>query len=144
LLAQDLAGRWKGKTRHERPGLDRYCDARSSRSARDAGGDRSEFEAKTAGDLAELCGAAADNGIGTAALNFCEGYMQGSVTVEMQNMAAFRGRKLFCLPDPPPTRWQAMSEFVGWVRAAPGRMTQSATNGLFRFMSERYPCPSSR
>jgi hypothetical protein len=49
------------------------------------------FNAKTAGDLAELCGAAADNGIGTAALNFCEGYMQGAVTVEMQNMAAFRG-----------------------------------------------------
>ena len=114
------------------------CVPLAARAATEA-----NFDAKTAGDLAELCGATADNGIGTAALNFCEGYLQGAVTVEMQNMAPFRGRKLFCLPDPPPARSQAMSEFVGWARAAPDRMTQSATDGLFRFLSERYPCPSS-
>jgi Rap1a immunity proteins len=102
------------------------------------------FDARTAGDLIALCSATPDNGIGTAALNFCEGYMQGAVTVEMQNMAAFRGGKLFCLPDPPPTRSQAMSEFVNWARASPDRMTESATDGLFRFLSERYPCSSPR
>lgn len=102
------------------------------------------FDLKTAGDLAELCSATPDNGLGTAALNFCEGYIHGAVTVEMLNMAAFRGSKLFCLPNPPPTRSQSMSEFVNWTRAAPDRMTQSPTDGLFRFLSERYPCPSSR
>jgi hypothetical protein len=102
------------------------------------------FSAKTAGDLAELCSATPDNGVGTAALNFCEGYLQGAVTVEMQNMAAFRGKRLFCLPDPPPTRSQAMSEFAAWVRAAPDRTTEQATGGLFRFIEERFPCPPSR
>ncbi len=101
------------------------------------------FDAKTTGDLVELCSATPDNGVGTAALNFCEGYIQGAVTVEMLNLAAVRGPKLFCLPNPPPTRSQAMSDFVSWARAAPDRMTQSATDGLFRFMSEHYPCPSS-
>jgi hypothetical protein len=101
------------------------------------------FGAGSTGDLVELCSATPDNGVGTAAVNFCEGYMQGAVTVEMLNMAAFRGPKLFCLPNPPPTRTQAMGEFVNWVRAAPDRMTQTATDGLFRFLSERYPCPSS-
>jgi Rap1a immunity proteins len=101
------------------------------------------FDARTTGDLVALCSATPDNGIGTAALNFCEGLIQGAVTVEMQNMAAFRGRKLFCLPDPPPTRAQAMSEFVGWVQAAPDRAGQPVTDGLFRFLNERYPCPAS-
>lgn len=102
------------------------------------------FNANTTGDLVELCGATPDNGLGTAAVNFCEGYLQGAVTVEMLNMAAFRGRKLFCLPDPPPTRAATMSEFATWARAMPDRMAQSPTDGLFRFLSERYPCPSSR
>jgi|SRR5271155_4798773 len=101
------------------------------------------FYAQTTGDLVELCSATPDDGLGTAAVNFCEGYIQGAVTVEMLNMAAFRGSKLFCLPNPPPSRSQAMNDFVSWARAAPDRMTQSATDGLFRFISQRYPCPSS-
>jgi hypothetical protein len=101
------------------------------------------FDAKTTGDLVALCSAAPDNGVGTAALNFCEGYIQGAVTVEMLNMAGFRGSKLFCLPNPPPSRSQAISGFVNWARTAPDRMAQSATDGLFRFISEQYPCSSS-
>src|SRR5215813_3011970 len=102
------------------------------------------FDAKTTGDLVALCSATPDNGVGTAALNFCQGYIQGAVTVEMLNIAAFRGPKLFCLPNPPPTRSQAISAFVNWAQTTPDRMTQSATDGLFHFISEQYPCPSSR
>jgi hypothetical protein len=58
------------------------------------------FGARTTGDLVELCTATPDNAIGTAAVNFCEGFAQGAVSVEMQNQAAFRGPKLFCLPNP--------------------------------------------
>jgi len=102
------------------------------------------FDARTTADLVELCTAAPDNPIGAAAVNFCEGFAQGAVLVEMQNMAGFRGSKLFCMPKPPPSRNQALSEFVNWVRAAPDRMAASSTDGLFRFLSERYPCPPSR
>src|SRR5215468_860669 len=98
------------------------------------------FDAKTTGDLVALCTATPDNGVGTAALNFCEGYIQGAVTVEMLNMAAFRGPKPFCLPNPPPTRAQAINGFVNWAQTAPDRMTQSATDGLFRFIGEQYRC----
>jgi hypothetical protein len=38
----------------------------------------SNFNLNSTGDLVELCSATPDNGIGTAALNFCEGYIQGS------------------------------------------------------------------
>ncbi|MBV9203689.1 MAG: hypothetical protein JO320_10865 [Alphaproteobacteria bacterium] len=102
------------------------------------------FAARTTGDLVELCTAAPDNPIGAAAVNFCEGFAQGAVLVEMQNMAAFRGSKLFCLPNPPPSRNEALSEFVNWARVSPDRMSVSSTDGLFRFLSERYPCSQSR
>jgi hypothetical protein len=102
------------------------------------------FGARTTGDLVELCAATPDNAIGTAAVNFCEGFAQGAVLVEMQNMAAFRGPKLFCMPNPPPSRDAALSEFVNWARVSPDRMSASSTDGLFQFLSERYPCPQSR
>jgi hypothetical protein len=100
--------------------------------------------AGTAGDLVELCTATPDSAIGTAAVNFCEGFAQGAVLVEMQNLAAFRGSKLFCMPSPPPSRNEALSEFVKWARAAPDRLAQPPADGLFRFLGERYPCPPSR
>src|SRR6516225_7711207 len=102
------------------------------------------FGARTTGDLVELCEATPDNAIGTAAVNFCEGFAQGAVSVEMQNMAAFRGPKSFCLPNPPPSRNEALGEFVKWARVSPDRMSTTSTDGLFRFLSERYPCSPSR
>ena len=108
------------------------------------GATEANFSARTTGDLVELCTATPDNGVGTAAINFCEGFAQGAVLVEMQNQAAFRGPKLFCLPNPPPSRNEAMTEFVNWARSSPDRLAQSPTDGLFRFLSERYPCSPSR
>jgi Rap1a immunity proteins len=102
------------------------------------------FAAGTTGDLGELCTATPDTAIGTAAVNFCEGFAEGAVSVEMQNLAAFGGPKPFCMPNPLPTRNEALSEFVKWARASPDRMSASSTDGLFRFLSERYPCPPSR
>ena len=102
------------------------------------------FGASTTGDLVELCVATPDNAIGTAAVNFCQGFAQGAVAVEMQNLAAMRGPKLFCLPNPLPTRTETLSEFVKWARAAPNRLSEPPADGLFRFLGERYPCPPSR
>src|ERR1700738_4354766 len=85
------------------------------------------FGAATTADLVELCTATPDNAIGTAAVNFCEGFAQGAILVEMQNMAAFRGPKLFCMPNPPPSRNGALSAFVQWARASPDRMAATGT-----------------
>ena len=102
------------------------------------------FAARTTGDLVELCAATPDSTIGTAAVNFCDGYAQGAVSVEMQNLAAFRGAKLFCMPNPPPSRNEALREFVKWARASPDRMNTSAVNGLMGFLGDRFPCPKRR
>ena len=112
--------------------------------ARSQAATEANFTLGSTGDLVALCSAAPDNGIGTAALNFGEGYLQGAVTVEMLNMSTFRGPKLFCLPNPPPARSEAMSEFVSWAQAAPDRMSQSPTDGVFGVLRDRYPCAASR
>jgi Rap1a immunity proteins len=102
------------------------------------------FGARTTGDLVELCDATPDNAMGTAAVNFCQGFAQGAVSVEMQNLAAFRGQKLFCMPNPAPTRTETLNEFVKWARASPNRTAEPPADGLFRFLGERHPCPQSR
>jgi hypothetical protein len=102
------------------------------------------FAAKTTGDIVELCDPHSDSAIASAAVNFCSGFAQGAVSVEMAHDAGSRSMKLFCLPDPPPTRNEALGEFVKWARASPDRMNASAVNGLIGFLGERYPCPKHR
>ena len=102
------------------------------------------FSARTTGDLVELCDPKSDSALATPAINFCHGFAQGAVSVEMQHDAASRSMKLFCLPNPPPTRTETLSEFVKWARASPNRIGGPAADGLFRFLGERFPCPNAR
>ena len=55
-----------------------------------------------------------------------------------------RDLKLFCLPNPLPTRNETLREFVQWARASQDRMMEAPTNGLVRFLAERFPCPKTR
>ena len=95
------------------------------------------LQARTAGDLAELCAANAKDPLGDAKINFCHGYAQGAITAELRRPD---GNKTFCFPSSPPSRSQTMSEFVGWVRANADRRPLPSVNALFRFLGERFPC----
>ena len=99
-----------------------------------------DFAAKTTGDLVNLCSADPKEPMGSAALNFCHGYAQGAVSVQMEMQAASKRPKLFCFPDPAPTRTQSLAEFVTWAKADPSRLTQSAADGLMSFLHERFAC----
>lgn len=101
------------------------------------------FGMKTTGDLVALCDPGSDSPMAVAAVNFCSGFAQGAVAVQMQHDAASRGVKLFCLPSPLPSRTEALSEFIKWARASPARMGEPPADGLFRFLGERFPCPKS-
>jgi hypothetical protein len=103
-----------------------------------------DFAAKTTADIVALCDPQSDSAIANAAVNFCSGFAQGAVSVEMAHDAGSRSMKLFCLPDPAPTRNETLSEFVKWARASPDRMNASAVNGLIGFLGERFPCPRHR
>ena len=74
------------------------------------------IQARTAGDLAELCAANPKDPQGDAKINFCHGFAQGAITVELRHS---EGKKPFCFPSPAPTRTATMNEFVSWVRSLP-------------------------
>ena len=92
---------------------------------------------RTAGDLADLCGANPREPAADAKINFCDGYSQGVVNLELQHSG---DKKPFCFPSPPPSRNSTLGEFVNWVRAIPDRRGLPAAEGLFKFLGERFPC----
>jgi len=95
------------------------------------------MQAKTAGELAELCAANPKDPLGDDKINFCLGYAQGAVEAVIRHGD---NKKLFCFPKPEPKRIATMSEFVGWVRSMPDHRTPAAVDGLFQFLGERFPC----
>lgn len=97
------------------------------------------LHANNAGELARLCGASPREPGGDARLNFCDGFAQGAVDVEMHYAGA---RKPFCIPNPGPSRRQTLGEFASWVRSDPDRQSMNAAAGLIRFLGERFPCRS--
>ena len=101
----------------------------------------SDFSAHTTGELVDLCAADPHGPMGTAALNFCHGFAQGAVSVQMERSAAEKpSYRLFCFPSPSPERTATLTEFVTWARADPSRLNERAADGLFRFLTERFPC----
>ncbi len=97
------------------------------------------LQARTAGDLAALCGADPNSAGADAKINFCHGFAQGAVD---DRLHVAEGKKPFCFPNPVPSRAVTMREFVGWVRANPSNRDLPVLDGLFRFLGERYPCKS--
>jgi len=91
---------------------------------------------RTAGDLAELC-AAPPNAPGTdAKLNYCDGFAQGAVDVQLRHAG---DKKPFCV-TPGTSRRATMVQFSEWVRALPAHRGLEATDGLFQYLGERFPC----
>jgi len=95
------------------------------------------LQARTAGDLAELCAANPKDPQGDAKINFCHGFAQGAITTELRHS---EGKRPFCFPSSPPSRSATMGEFVDWVKALPEHRTPPAVDGFFQFLGERFPC----
>jgi hypothetical protein len=95
------------------------------------------FHPKTAGELADLCGANPKETAGIAKINYCHGFAQGAVDVERKHAEE---SKMFCFPPSPPNREVVLTEFVNWARALPDHRSQPALTGLFHFLGERFPC----
>ena len=97
------------------------------------------LRARTAGDLAALCGAPPGSPGADAKINFCHGFAQGAVD---DRMAMSPDKKPFCFPNPMPSRAATMNEYVAWVRSIPTNKDLSVLDGLFKFFGERFPCKS--
>jgi hypothetical protein len=95
------------------------------------------LHARTAGELAELCGVNSREPGGDAKLNYCHGFAQGVVDAELQHAGA---TKPFCFPSPAPSRAATLGQFVQWVRGSSAHGSEGAVDGLMHFLAERYPC----
>jgi hypothetical protein len=91
----------------------------------------------TAGELADICGVAPRSPGADEKINFCHGFAQGAINVELSHAG---DKKPFCFPKPAPSREETMNQFVSWVRSMPDRRSIPSTEGLFRFLGERFPC----
>lgn len=100
------------------------------------------FLLQTTGDLVEVCSAAPTDPMGTAALNFCHGFVLGVYRVLDEENAARRIGKLFCLPATDrPSRNEAIAEFVQWAKGNPDVLQQQPANGLALYLTKKYACP---
>jgi len=93
-----------------------------------------DLHVRSAGELADLCAANPRDAGADARINYCHGFAQGVVDVELMH------GKPFCFPSPAPSRSATLHQFVDWVRASPQRGSVSPVNGLMQFLTERYPC----
>jgi Rap1a immunity proteins len=101
-----------------------------------------QFPPKTTADLIALCGDTKADPMMTAAVNYCHGFVEGSVEVALSYEAVTRrSHEPFCLPSPPPSHDQALAQFVSWANAEPQRLNEPAEVGLLSFLTETYPCP---
>lgn len=100
----------------------------------------SNFQVKTTGDLVRLCQAKPNDPTGIAALHFCQGFAVGAYQYHQIVTAAERKRPLVCAPNPPPSRNEAVASFVSWAQKHPQEMNTPPVEGLFRYLSQQYPC----
>ncbi len=98
------------------------------------------FQVRTTGDLIRLCEATPSNGTGIAALHFCHGFMVGAYQYHQVVSAAENKGRLFCPPNPQPTRDEVIAGFIAWAQKNPSQMNTPPVEGMFRYLAQRYPC----
>jgi hypothetical protein len=103
------------------------------------------FQLSNTADLVDLCSTAPSDPMGTAALNFCQGFAVGVYRVLEEENAAKRIGHVFCIPDNVKmTRNEAVADFVQWAKASPNVMSQQPADGITLYLGTKYPCPRGK
>jgi len=74
------------------------------------------------------------------AVNFCHGYLVGAYDYYKAVHSGSEAFKLVCLPEPTPSRNDAIEMFIEWTLAHPQYMQDNAVETEFRFLMEKWPC----
>ncbi len=101
------------------------------------------FQLRNTNDLVELCSATPSDPMYTAATNFCQGFAVGVYHVLQEEDAASRNH-IFCLPNPAPTRNEALANFIQWVKSDPRHMAHTPADEIAEYLAEKYKCPRGR
>ena len=100
-----------------------------------------DFEVKTTQNLFNLCTAPPNDPRYREALHFCHGYLLGAYHYHVAATDGEGGKPLVCFPTPPPSRNEAFSMFLAWMKAHPQYMNERPVETEFRFLIEKWPCP---
>jgi hypothetical protein len=94
-------------------------------------------------DLAALCAAGPNDPVVRDAVNYCHGFLMavGQFHAEVTREGA-RIRPFFCLPNPRPSVSDITGGFVAWARANPQFAGTSAVEGVVRYGTATFPCPT--
>jgi len=90
-------------------------------------------------DLIDLCTAAPTDPMGTAALNFCHGFGVGVYRV-LDEIQHARKTRMFCMPEPMPSRNEALAGLIQWARANPDQLSTTPQDGVAAYLMKQYPC----
>ncbi|MGE5442646.1 MAG: Rap1a/Tai family immunity protein [Bacteroidota bacterium] len=98
------------------------------------------FQVRTAADLVDLCDTDPSSVHYIAAIHFCQGFGIGAYQYYAAQVTEDPSTRFVCIPNPPPTRNEAMAAFVGLARAHPEYMNDAPVDTLFRYLGQTYPC----
>jgi hypothetical protein len=99
-----------------------------------------DFEANTARDFISLCTATPDDPLYHQAINFCHGYFEGAYQYYEAMTSGPKGIKFVCVPDPLPSRNDAIDRFIKWAESNPQHMDERPVEAEFRFLMQTWPC----
>ena len=102
--------------------------------------EKSDFEVKTTKDLLNLCTTPPGANLYAEAINFCHGYLVGAYHYYLASTTGPDGKQTLCLPDPKPTRNEAIDMFVIWAKDHPQYHSELPVETEFRFLHETWPC----
>ena len=99
-----------------------------------------DFEAETTQVLVNLCTASTDDPLYHQAINFCHGYLVGAYHYYEAQSTGPKGKKFVCMPDPMPSRNEAIGMFIEWAKSHPQHWQERPVETEFRFLIETWPC----
>lgn len=100
-----------------------------------------DFIVDSTDDIIALCSVDPADPDYLASIHFCHGYLVGAFAYYNALAAGPEGVRLVCFPDPAPSRNQAIAMYVEWAKAHPQYMQEEPVETLFRFLTEKWPCP---
>lgn len=103
--------------------------------------ERDDFLIADTQDVVDVCTVPESDPLYTAAISFCHGYLLGAYQYHVALFGHGTSKPVVCLPDPPPTRTQAVDRFVAWVKANPSYAKEKPADSLTKFLVETWPCP---
>lgn len=102
--------------------------------------DEKDFEAKTTQNIINLCTASSEDPLFAQAVNFCHGYLVGAYHYHVAQASGPDGERMVCMPEPPPSRNEAIAMFIEWAKAHPEYRNEPPVETEFRFLIETWPC----